>query len=100
MKQTQYVAREPDANGFIDYPPEEHAVWNTLITRQLKVIEGRACQEYLDGIDKLGLPHDRIPQLAEVNKVLAAKSNGQRGLISALMKELLNLRQLQCTHHA
>ena len=22
MKQTQYVAREPDAQGFIDYPPE------------------------------------------------------------------------------
>ena len=71
MKQTHYVAREPDAQGFIHYPPEEHAVWNTLITRQLKVIEGRACQEYLDGIDKLGLPLDRIPQLGEINKVLA-----------------------------
>ena len=70
MKQTQYVAREPDAQGFIHYPAEEHAVWNTLITRQLKVIEGRACQEYLDGIDKLGLPHDRIPQLGEINKVM------------------------------
>ena len=45
MKQTQYVAREPDAHGFIDYPQQEHAVWNTLITRQLKVIEGRACRE-------------------------------------------------------
>ena len=38
MKQTQYVAREPDAQGFIDYPAEEHAVWNTLITRQLKAV--------------------------------------------------------------
>ena len=35
MKHTKYVAREPDANGFIDYTPEEHGVWNTLITRQL-----------------------------------------------------------------
>ena len=61
MKQTHYVAREPDAQGFIHYPPEEHAVWNTLITRQLKVIEGRACQEYLDGIDKLGLPWTASP---------------------------------------
>jgi phenylalanine-4-hydroxylase len=56
MKQTHYVAREPDAQGFIDYPQQEHAVWNTLITRQLKVIEGRACQEYLDGIEQLGCP--------------------------------------------
>lgn len=63
MKTTQYVARQPDDNGFIHYPETEHQVWNTLITRQLKVIEGRACQEYLDGIEQLGLPHDRIPQL-------------------------------------
>lgn len=61
MKTTQYVARQPDDNGFIHYPETEHQVWNTLITRQLKVIEGRACQEYLDGIEQLGLPHERIP---------------------------------------
>jgi len=85
MKQTQYVAREPDAQGFIDYPPEEHAVWNTLITRQLKVIEGRACQEYLDGIDKLGLPHDRIPQLGEINKVLGETTGWQVARVPALI---------------
>ena len=78
MKQTHYVAREPDAQGFIHYPPEEHAVWNTLITRQLKVIEGRACQEYLDGIDKLGLPLDRIPQLGEINNCLLYTSPSPR----------------------
>ena len=39
MKTTQYVARQPDDNGFIHYPETEHQVWNTLITRQLKVIE-------------------------------------------------------------
>ena len=63
MKSTQYLAREPDDSGFIHYPEAEHQVWNTLITRQLKVIENRACQEYLDGIEQLGLPLERIPQL-------------------------------------
>jgi phenylalanine-4-hydroxylase len=85
MKQTQYVAREPDAHGFIDYTAEEHAVWNTLITRQLKVIEGRACQEYLDGIEKLGLPHDRIPQLGEINKVLGETTGWQVARVPALI---------------
>ncbi|MEA9979589.1 MULTISPECIES: phenylalanine 4-monooxygenase [unclassified Pseudomonas] len=85
MTQTSYVAREPDANGFIDYPPAEHAVWNTLITRQMKVIEGRACQEYFDGIEQLGLPHDRIPQLAEVNSVLAATTGWQVARVPALI---------------
>ncbi len=85
MKQTQYVAREPDAQGFIHYTAEEHGVWNTLITRQLKVIEGRACQEYLDGIDKLGLPHDRIPQLGEINQVLGATTGWQVARVPALI---------------
>lgn len=70
MKQTQYQAREPDEQGFIHYPDSEHQVWNQLITRQLALIEGRACQEYLDGIEQLGLPLERIPQLEEINRVL------------------------------
>ncbi|GIZ11385.1 phenylalanine 4-monooxygenase [Pseudomonas sp. NCCP-436] len=70
MKQTQYQAREPDERGFIRYPDSEHQVWNQLITRQLALIEGRACQEYLDGIEQLGLPLERIPQLEEINRVL------------------------------
>ena len=94
MKQTQYVAREPDAQGFIHYPPEEHAVWNTLITRQLKVIEGRACQEYLDGIEKLGLPHDRIPQLSEINQVLA-RNGGSVG--TRLVRSAMDDAPLTCT---
>lgn len=85
MSQTQYVARDPDASGFIDYPSAEHAVWNTLITRQMKVIENRACQEYLDGIAQLNLPHDRIPQLGEINKVLGATTGWQVERVPALI---------------
>ncbi|MEN0109080.1 MAG: phenylalanine 4-monooxygenase, partial [Pseudomonas sp.] len=29
MKQSHYVAREPDSNGVIHYPEAEHQVWNT-----------------------------------------------------------------------
>lgn len=82
---TQYVAREPDATGFIDYSDAEHSIWNTLINRQLKVIEGRACQEYLDGIEQLALPHDRIPQLGEINRVLGATTGWQVERVPALI---------------
>ncbi len=85
MAQTLYVAREPDASGFIDYTADEHAVWNTLITRQMKIVEGRACQEYLDGIEHLGLPLDRIPQLGEINKVLGATTGWQVERVPALI---------------
>jgi phenylalanine-4-hydroxylase len=85
MSQTRYVAREPDETGFIEYAAAEHAVWNTLITRQMKVIEGRACQEYLDGIEHLALPHDRIPQLSEINAVLGATTGWQVTRVPALI---------------
>lgn len=85
MKSTQYLAREPDSNGFIDYPEAEHQIWNTLITRQLKVIEGRACQEYLDGIEQLSLPHERIPQLGEINQVLQATTGWRVARVPALI---------------
>lgn len=85
MSSTTYVAREPDAQGFIDYPDADHQVWNTLITRQMQVIEGRACQEYLDGIAQLALPHDRIPQLAEINRVLGATTGWQVERVPALI---------------
>lgn len=85
MKQTQYVARQPDEDGFIDYPEGEHAVWHTLITRQLKVIENRACQEYLDGIEQLKLPLERIPQLGDINRVLDASTGWQVARVPALI---------------
>ncbi|WP_161866674.1 phenylalanine 4-monooxygenase [Pseudomonas yangonensis] len=85
MKSTQYVAREPDESGFIHYPESEHQVWNTLITRQLEVIENRACQEYLDGIEQLGLPIERIPQLGEINRVLESTTGWRVARVPALI---------------
>lgn len=85
MKQSHYVAREPDNTGFIHYPDAEHEVWHTLITRQLKVVEGRACQEYLDGIEQLALPPDHIPQLDTINRVLKTRTGWQVARVPALI---------------
>jgi len=85
MKATKYVAREPDSQGHIHYPDSEHAVCQTLIERQLKLLDGRACQEYLDGIEQLALPHDRIPQLGEINRVLDATTGWQVARVPALI---------------
>lgn len=98
MKHTQYVARKPDSRGFIDYPPEEHRVWATLLQRQLAIVQGRACQEYLDGLTMLDLPHDRIPQLGDINRVLKATTGWQVARVPALIPfqtffELLASRQ-------
>ena len=72
MKSTssKYISRRPDKQGYVDYPKDEHAVWEKLFARQIAVIQGRACDEYIAGVQALNLPHDHIPQIPEINRVL------------------------------
>lgn len=82
---SNYVAKVPDEDGFIHYTDEENAVWHDLITRQRKVLEGRACQETLDGLDRLGLRDDRIPQPRDVSKILHEATGWQVEPVAALI---------------
>ncbi len=84
-KSTKYEAKVPDDNGIIPYSDEEHSVWHDLHTRQLKIIEGRVCQEFLDGLDILKLPTDRIPQTREVSKILHERTGWQVEPVPALI---------------
>lgn len=69
-KSTTYVAKSVDADGIAQYDKDENQVWHELITRQLPIVTGRACAEYMQGLQSLNLPKDRIPQCPEVSKVL------------------------------
>ena len=84
-KSTKYEAKVPDNNGIIPYSEEEHSVWHDLHTRQLKIIEGRVCQEFLDGLDILKLPTDRIPQTRDVSKILHERTGWQVEPVPALI---------------
>ncbi len=66
----KYVAKQPDASGYIEYTEQENAMWAELVSQQWGQLEGRACQEYIDGLKRLAFPHDRIPQCDEVSQVL------------------------------
>jgi phenylalanine-4-hydroxylase len=52
------------------YSSAEHDVWRTLFERQSKVLPGRACDEFLEGLKKLGLGADRIPDLERLSDTL------------------------------
>lgn len=67
---TTYTAKWPDHTGFIAWTETENNTWKTLISRQYETVQNRACDEYLAGLIELQLPHDRVPQLHEVNKIL------------------------------
>lgn len=80
-----YRARQPDRHGLIDYPEEENQTWKRLMERQLPILPGRACPEYLEGLERLQLPTDRIPQLPEINHVLERCSGWQVSPVPALI---------------
>lgn len=85
MKSSQYTARKPDENGFIDYPEEEHETWGILFRRQLECVQGRACDEFLEGLEILELPEDRIPQLDEINLMLGQTTGWSVARVPALI---------------
>ncbi|MDP3705512.1 MAG: phenylalanine 4-monooxygenase [Legionellaceae bacterium] len=82
---SKYTARQPDAQGNVEYSAEEHHVWGLLFSRQEKLLPGRACDEYLDGLAKLNLTSNRIPQLNDVNRELSALTGWQVVPVAALI---------------
>lgn len=84
-KGSNYVARQPDERGFVRYSDDENAIWAELMDRQMKVVEGRVCDEFLDGIRELDLPRDRIPQLPDVSEKLMARTGWQVVPVPALI---------------
>ncbi len=72
--ESKYIAKLPDADGYIDYTDQENATWRTLYERMVKIIDRYACQEFVDGLDKLNITADYIPQLPEINEKLSAQT--------------------------
>ncbi|WP_420548918.1 phenylalanine 4-monooxygenase [Curvivirga sp.] len=66
-----YESKQTDASGLIAYSAEEDAVWHDLYKRQVDLLPNRVSHEFLDGLDKLGLTQDKVPQLRDVNARLA-----------------------------
>jgi phenylalanine-4-hydroxylase len=54
------------------YSAEEHAIWRLLFERQQRLLVGRACREYLEGLGGLGVEADGIPDFRRLSNALDA----------------------------
>ena len=54
------------------YSAAEHGIWRMLFERQAKLLPGRAAHEFLDGLDRLKLVPDRIPNFERLSEQLSA----------------------------
>lgn len=52
------------------YTAVEHGIWKTLFERQLKLLPGRACPEFLEGLKRLELDADAIPDFERLSQTL------------------------------
>ncbi len=73
-KSGSYTARVPDATGYIHYTDAEHEIWHDLISRQIPMLPGRACPQWIEAMESMRFPLDRVPQLSEINQVLARRT--------------------------
>lgn len=93
MKNHTYIAKVPDSRGLVSYTDQEHATWKTLYERQIKLIESRACPEFIIGVQKLRLTPDQVPQLLDVSKRLGEATGWAVAPVKALIsfKEFFEL---------
>ena len=77
IKITTRLGKEVDVNDdyTIDqkwqkFTAEEHARWDTLYARQRKLLKGRACDEFLRGMDMLRLSQSGIPHFGRLSERL------------------------------
>lgn len=90
---TTYISKQPNSQGLIDWTADENKTWNTLITRQSEIVKTRACPEFLEGLNRIRFPHDRVPQHTEINKRLKDFSGWEVEVVPALIpaKEFFTL---------
>src|SRR3546814_271038 len=60
------------------FTAEEHRVWDLLFARQQERLAGRAVRAFMEGLDLLRLSRPGIPNLAELNRTLKARTGWPR----------------------
>jgi phenylalanine-4-hydroxylase len=56
------------------YSPEEHAIWRVLYRRMDQLLPGRACEEFLAGMEAIGLTETQIPHVETLSDKLERRT--------------------------
>jgi phenylalanine-4-hydroxylase len=73
--------------GWERYTPEEHATWKTLYARQTRLLPGRACDEFVQGMRDLPIGADAIPDFRRLNDVLMRRTGWQVVAVPGLVPD-------------
>lgn len=75
------------AQAWERYSAAEHAVWRTLFARQTKLLPGRACDEFVEGMRSLPIGPDEIPDFRRLSDVLGRRTGWQVVAVPGLVPD-------------
>ena len=73
--------------GWERYSAADHAVWSTLFERQTRLLPGRACDEFVDGMRALPIGPEQIPDFRRLSEVLMRKTGWQIVAVPGLVPD-------------
>ncbi|WP_112662519.1 phenylalanine 4-monooxygenase [Microvirga flavescens] len=80
--------------GFENYTPTDHATWRTLAKRQREILQGRVVDAFLEGLDRLGIGEEGIPDFRVMNQRLRAATDWEVVAVPGLIPDLAFFRLL------
>lgn len=73
--------------GWKDYTPAQHAVWKTLYERQTRLLPGLACDAFIEGMRRLPMAADRIPDFEALSETLMKATGWQVVAVPGLVPD-------------
>ncbi|MES2718671.1 MAG: phenylalanine 4-monooxygenase [Pseudomonadota bacterium] len=80
--------------GWSRYTAAEHAVWQTMFERQTRLLPGRACDEFVQGMQALPLRADQIPDFRALSEVLMQATGWQVVAVPGLVPDAVFFEHL------
>ena len=69
------------------YTAEDHRIWKALYDRQSGLLPGRACDEFVDGMQRLAMDSEKIPDFRRVNDVMMKRTGWQVVAVPGLVPD-------------
>lgn len=73
--------------GWDRYTAEEHGVWKTLFERQTRLLPGRACDEFVQGMRDLPIGPEQIPDFRRLSEVLMKRTGWEIVAVPGLVPD-------------
>ncbi len=97
----EYIAGNPMGDGQVDdyeryiidqnwdqYTAEAHGTWKILYNRQKEILKGRACDEFMENMDKLDISENGIPDFKVLSKKLKSLTGWEVVAVPGLIPNL------------